>query len=410
MEGKHVTDHHQHHHQSAGNGHRAQESHGVWVCHQCGWTYPNPHPSAKHRRNHRKHCGKIEGFPLISTGERETRGGSSDEELSDKEHKSTDAKQRQRRSVNASFGHVRQDRTTHESRSLEIKGFLLQAEASAAISGSSSSDLNLTSKETVLGKAIQKVWAPANASISTSQITVLDGKVTGSDQSGGIGRETSKQFSTPSVDAGTETMGPLGHSTGGDGLSFEQKSNSFLKEGPHADSYHNAIGRFGHVDFPVKGHSVVSEYPGLKTQYRQADERVLPLSEEHVLPVIEGHPEFSDNADGLGLQITNGTSKQHTEVKGSSAKLQDTGLIDHQTNVSKLVTTPTYRTMESNSGISSRKVGIASILEEASYDGPNLDEFKLEISSLEETPESADKRICKQIWDVQKGWLMCDLC
>ncbi|OEL25308.1 hypothetical protein BAE44_0013672 [Dichanthelium oligosanthes] len=31
---------------------------GGHLCHVCGYQYPNPHPSAKLRRNHRKHCGK----------------------------------------------------------------------------------------------------------------------------------------------------------------------------------------------------------------------------------------------------------------------------------------------------------------------------------------------------------------
>ncbi|KAG6551492.1 hypothetical protein Mapa_006915 [Marchantia paleacea] len=34
----------------------------LWTCHECGWTYPNHHPSAKHRRNHKKVCGSIPGF------------------------------------------------------------------------------------------------------------------------------------------------------------------------------------------------------------------------------------------------------------------------------------------------------------------------------------------------------------
>ncbi|OIW21965.1 hypothetical protein TanjilG_18163 [Lupinus angustifolius] len=34
------------------------ESH---VCSKCGWSYPNPHPSAKQRRSHRKICGSIGG-------------------------------------------------------------------------------------------------------------------------------------------------------------------------------------------------------------------------------------------------------------------------------------------------------------------------------------------------------------
>jgi hypothetical protein len=31
---------------------------GGHLCHVCGYQYPNPHPSAKLRRSHRKHCGK----------------------------------------------------------------------------------------------------------------------------------------------------------------------------------------------------------------------------------------------------------------------------------------------------------------------------------------------------------------
>ena len=31
---------------------------GGHLCHACGYQYPNPHPSAKLRRSHRKHCGK----------------------------------------------------------------------------------------------------------------------------------------------------------------------------------------------------------------------------------------------------------------------------------------------------------------------------------------------------------------
>ncbi|WVZ65457.1 hypothetical protein U9M48_014816 [Paspalum notatum var. saurae] len=31
---------------------------GGHLCHVCGFQYPNPHPSAKLRRSHRKHCGK----------------------------------------------------------------------------------------------------------------------------------------------------------------------------------------------------------------------------------------------------------------------------------------------------------------------------------------------------------------
>lgn len=44
-----------------------QESHGVHVCNKCGWPFPNPHPSAKHRRAHKRVCGTIEGFKLVES-------------------------------------------------------------------------------------------------------------------------------------------------------------------------------------------------------------------------------------------------------------------------------------------------------------------------------------------------------
>ncbi|KAA0067642.1 titin-like protein isoform X2 [Cucumis melo var. makuwa] len=44
-----------------------QENHGVHVCNKCGWPFPNPHPSAKHRRAHKRVCGTIEGFKLVES-------------------------------------------------------------------------------------------------------------------------------------------------------------------------------------------------------------------------------------------------------------------------------------------------------------------------------------------------------
>ncbi|CAL0306327.1 unnamed protein product [Lupinus luteus] len=44
------------------------ENHGVHVCNKCGWSYPNPHPSAKHRRAHKKICGTIEAPNNLDTG------------------------------------------------------------------------------------------------------------------------------------------------------------------------------------------------------------------------------------------------------------------------------------------------------------------------------------------------------
>jgi hypothetical protein len=55
---------------------------GGHLCHVCGYQYPNPHPSAKLRRSHRKHCGKAapaaveeeqEAVVGVPTGDREER-------------------------------------------------------------------------------------------------------------------------------------------------------------------------------------------------------------------------------------------------------------------------------------------------------------------------------------------------
>ncbi|XP_062109267.1 uncharacterized protein LOC133819904 [Humulus lupulus] len=39
--------------------------HGKYVCRKCGWPYPKPHPSSKHRRAHKKICGTVEGYKLV---------------------------------------------------------------------------------------------------------------------------------------------------------------------------------------------------------------------------------------------------------------------------------------------------------------------------------------------------------
>ena len=39
------------------------------LCHVCGYQYPNPHPSAKLRRSHRKHCGKALPPPAAAVAE-----------------------------------------------------------------------------------------------------------------------------------------------------------------------------------------------------------------------------------------------------------------------------------------------------------------------------------------------------
>ncbi|KAL3619948.1 hypothetical protein CASFOL_034860 [Castilleja foliolosa] len=43
--------------------------HEVHLCRRCGWPFPNPHPSAKHRRAHKKLCGTIEGYTIILSEE-----------------------------------------------------------------------------------------------------------------------------------------------------------------------------------------------------------------------------------------------------------------------------------------------------------------------------------------------------
>ncbi|CAF2250726.1 unnamed protein product [Brassica napus] len=37
------------------------------ICSKCGWNYPNPHPSAKNRRAHKKICGTIKGFEILGS-------------------------------------------------------------------------------------------------------------------------------------------------------------------------------------------------------------------------------------------------------------------------------------------------------------------------------------------------------
>ncbi|CAD5186747.1 unnamed protein product, partial [Musa acuminata subsp. malaccensis] len=39
------------------------------ACCRCGWVYPNPHPSKKHRKAHRKHCGAAASKPRDDAGD-----------------------------------------------------------------------------------------------------------------------------------------------------------------------------------------------------------------------------------------------------------------------------------------------------------------------------------------------------
>ncbi|KAF7837058.1 uncharacterized protein G2W53_005540 [Senna tora] len=60
------------------------ESHGVYLCHKCGWPFPNPHPSARHRRAHKRICGTVEGYKLLDS-EGHAHSNASDD--SDDDHK-----------------------------------------------------------------------------------------------------------------------------------------------------------------------------------------------------------------------------------------------------------------------------------------------------------------------------------
>lgn len=39
----------------------------VHVCSKCKWPFANAYPSQKKRAAHRRQCGKIEGYPILST-------------------------------------------------------------------------------------------------------------------------------------------------------------------------------------------------------------------------------------------------------------------------------------------------------------------------------------------------------
>uniref|UniRef100_A0A5B7A6Z5 C2H2-type domain-containing protein n=1 Tax=Davidia involucrata TaxID=16924 RepID=A0A5B7A6Z5_DAVIN len=77
------------HRKNSPSGH---ESHGVHVCHKCGWPFPNPHPSAKHRRAHKRICGTIEGYKLIDSEEYTHLTLSDDEQLSDEDKRTPSPK------------------------------------------------------------------------------------------------------------------------------------------------------------------------------------------------------------------------------------------------------------------------------------------------------------------------------
>ncbi|XP_057957684.1 uncharacterized protein LOC131150764 isoform X2 [Malania oleifera] len=68
------------------------DGHGVHLCHKCGWPFPNPHPSAKHRRAHKRICGTIEGYALIQSEETARLPASDDGRLSDEDQRTPSPK------------------------------------------------------------------------------------------------------------------------------------------------------------------------------------------------------------------------------------------------------------------------------------------------------------------------------
>ncbi|PON55711.1 Zinc finger, C2H [Parasponia andersonii] len=68
------------------------EHDGVHVCHKCGWPFPNAHPSAKHRRAHKRICGTIEGYKLVDLEGSAHSNVSDEDRLSDEDHKTLSPK------------------------------------------------------------------------------------------------------------------------------------------------------------------------------------------------------------------------------------------------------------------------------------------------------------------------------
>ncbi|KAJ6334138.1 hypothetical protein OIU78_011111 [Salix suchowensis] len=60
-------------------------SHGVHVCHKCGWPFPNPHPSARRKRAHKKICGTLEGYKTVDSEETSLSALSDDDSVSDED-------------------------------------------------------------------------------------------------------------------------------------------------------------------------------------------------------------------------------------------------------------------------------------------------------------------------------------
>ena len=173
------------------------------------------------------------------------------------------------------------------------------------------------------------------------------------------------------------------------------------------DSSHIIIGDTGPQEFPVKDSHTMSDYPQLKIQNNRTN-RFLHVPEDSIPASVQVHPESSDIIDGRGFQIMDDRAKQHIvdvgewknifeEVKRPLVKSQDTGHTEQPRTFGMPGTTPTHVTQEYNLGISSKKVGIASILEQISLKGENSIESKIKFPLAEKTLVSADQKTCKYI-------------
>ncbi|CAA2933734.1 to-interacting 1 [Olea europaea subsp. europaea] len=85
-------------------GSKGHEIHGVQLCHRCGWPFPNPHPSARHRRAHKRVCGKVEGYKLIESEAEDPHLAVSDEEHSSDEDHQTPSTKAEKQNIKESYG------------------------------------------------------------------------------------------------------------------------------------------------------------------------------------------------------------------------------------------------------------------------------------------------------------------
>ncbi|KAI3973413.1 hypothetical protein MKW92_044298, partial [Papaver armeniacum] len=70
-------------------------NHGHHRCSKCNWPYANPHPSAKQRRHHKKICGKVQGYVVVSTDNNEDDNNDADATSSSSHLNGSDEKQQE---------------------------------------------------------------------------------------------------------------------------------------------------------------------------------------------------------------------------------------------------------------------------------------------------------------------------